>query len=300
VDRGHVGINGLLVIIKESGHFDENLTVKGGRKMKKWILIGACAVLVIVVVIVVLGLSNLGPIIKRAVNTYGPNITKTEVKLGDVNISIFSAEANLKDFFLGNPKGFKSPQAMRVGSIHVNLDEKSLTSDTIVIDKIEVIRPDITYEKVRGTDNFQTILNNVRGSSKQATTSKKEPAKEKEGKKLIIKDFIVKQGKVDLTVSAGVTEKTISASLPDIHLKDLGKEKGGATPEEVFEEVFASLYKKITSPAVTDMLNKELKAMGTSLDALGGGVGKQLEAIKAGDKEGTESVTEKVKGLFGK
>ena len=268
--------------------------------MKKWILIGACAVVVIIVVIVVLGLSNLGPIIKGAVNTYGPKITKTEVRLGDVNISIFSAEANLKDFYLGNPKGFKSPEAMRVGSIHVNVDEKSLTSKTIVIDKVEVVGPEITYEKTGRTDNFKTILNNVKGSSKEAKTSKKASAKEGEGKKLIINDFIVKQGKVDLTVSIGVTEKTISASLPDIHLKDLGKEKGGATPEEVFEKVFAALYKKITSPAVTDMLNKELKAMGTDLDALSGGAGKQLEAIKAGDKEGTGSVTDKVKGLFGK
>ena len=268
--------------------------------MKKWILIGGFAVIVIIVVILVLGLSNLGPLIKNAVNTYGPNITKTEVRLGDVNISIFSAEANLKDFFLGNPKGFKSSQAMSVGSIHVNVDEKSLTSDTIIIDKIQVIRPDITYEKVRGTDNFQAILNNVKGSSKKAKTSKEKSAKGDDGKKLIIKDFIVKEGKVDLIVSVGVTEKAISASLPDIHLKDLGKEKGGATPEEVFEKVFAALYTKITSPAVTDMLNKELKAMGTNLDALGGGVGKQLEAIKAGDKEGTKSVTDKVKGLFGK
>jgi hypothetical protein len=40
--------------------------------------------------------------------------------------------------------------------------------------------------------------------------------------------------------------------------------------------------------------------MGTSLDALSGGVGKQLETIKAGDEEGTKSVTDKVKGLFGK
>ncbi len=268
--------------------------------MKKWILIGACAIVVVLVVILILGLSNLGPIIKGAVNTYGPKITKTEVRLGDVDISIFSAEAKLKDFFLGNPKGFKSSQAMSVGSIHVNVDEKSLTSDTIVIDTIEVIRPDITYEKVRGTDNFQAILNNVKGSSKEARTPKKEAGKEGQGKKLIIKNFIVKEGKVDLTVSVGVTEKTISASLPDIHLKDLGKEKGGATPEEVFEKVFASLHKQITSPVVTDMLNKELKAMGTSLDALGGEAGKQLETLKAGDKEGAGSVTDKVKGLFGK
>ena len=96
--------------------------------MKKWILIGSCAVLVIIVIIVVWGLSNLGPIIKNAVNTYGPNITKTEVRLGDVNISIFSAEANLKDFFLGNPKGFKSSQAMSVGSIASTMKPTIVTS----------------------------------------------------------------------------------------------------------------------------------------------------------------------------
>jgi hypothetical protein len=69
--------------------------------MKKWILIGAGAVVVIVVVILVLAVSNLGPIIKSAVNTYGPNITKTDVRLGDVDVSIFSGQAQLKDFFLG-------------------------------------------------------------------------------------------------------------------------------------------------------------------------------------------------------
>jgi hypothetical protein len=271
--------------------------------MKKWILIGACTVVVIIVVIVVLGLSNLGPIIKNAVNTYGPKITKTEVRLGDVDISIFSAEAQLKDFFLGNPKGFKSPQAMKVASIYVNVDEKSLTGDTIVIEKIEVVRPNISYEKVRGADNFQTILKNVKKSADKRKPSKKEPAKPEkkgEGKKLVISNFILRDGKVNLAVSTPLGGKTISASLPDIHLKDIGKGKGGATPEEVFEKVFATLHKQITSPAVTDILNKELKAMGTSLDALSGTAKKQLESIKAGDKEATKSVTDKVKGLFGK
>ena len=271
--------------------------------MKKWILIGACAVVVIIVVIVVLGLSNLGPIIKNAVNTYGPRITKTEVRVGDVDISILSAEAKLKDFFLGNPKGFKSPQAMKVGSIYADVNEKSLTGDTIIIEKIEVVRPHITYERAGRADNFQAILNNVKGSARKSAPSKKEPTKpekEGEGKKLVINNFILRQGKVNLAVSTALGGKTITADLPDIHLKDIGKEKGGATPEEVFEKVFAELHKQITSPAVTDMLNKELKARGTNLDALSGGAGKQLEAIQAGDKEEAGSVTEKVKGLFGK
>jgi hypothetical protein len=271
--------------------------------MKKWILIGACAVVVIVVAILVLGLSNLGPIIKSAVNTYGPKITKTEVRLADVDISIFSGQAKLKDFFLGNPKGFKSPQAMKVRSIYAKVDKKSLTGNTIVIDRIEVVAPDITYEKVSGTDNFQTILNNVEKSADKGKPSEGKTVKHEKqegGKKLLIRDFIVREGKVNLAVSTPLGEKSVSASLPDIHLKDLGKEGGGASPDKIFEEVLAGLHEKITSPAVTDMLNKELKTMGTSLEAVGGTAKKQLETLKAGGQKGAEPVREKLKGLLGK
>jgi uncharacterized protein involved in outer membrane biogenesis len=267
--------------------------------MKKWIFIGGGAVVVIIIIAVVVGLSNLGPIIKHVVNAYGPQMTKTEVRLEDVDISIFSGKAKLKDFYLGNPKGFKSPQAMRVGSINVDVDEKSVTGDIIIIDRIEVVGPEITYEKIRGTDNFRTILNNVKASASPGEPSKKSAGKQGEGKKLLIKDFIMRQGKVNLAVSM-VGEKTISASLPDIHLKDVGKEKGGASPAEVFEKIFAALHKQITSPAMTDMLNKELKALGTSLDAVSGEAKKQLESLGTGEKKNMEKVTDKVKGLLGK
>ncbi|MGB2688757.1 MAG: hypothetical protein WBC36_07210, partial [Desulfobacterales bacterium] len=75
--------------------------------MKKWIYIGIGAI-VVVIAIIIFGLSNLGPIIKQAVNSYGPEITKTELHVDDVGISIFSAEAKIKRFFLGNPTGFKT------------------------------------------------------------------------------------------------------------------------------------------------------------------------------------------------
>jgi hypothetical protein len=267
--------------------------------MKKWIFIGGGAVVVIIIVVVVVGLSNLGPIIKHAVNAYGPQMTKTEVRLEDVDVTIFSGKAKLKDFYLGNPKGFKSPQAMRVGSVMVDVDEKSVTGDTIIIDRIEVVAPEITYEKIRGTDNFQTILNNVKGSADQGEPSKKTTEKQGEGKKLLVKNFIVRQGKVNLAVSMG-GEKTISASLPDIHLKDVGKQKGGTSPAEVFEILFAALHEQITSPALTDMLNKELKALGTSLDAVAEEAKKQLKSLETNDKKNMETITDKVKELLGK
>lgn len=140
--------------------------------MKKWLLIGV-AFVVIVIIVLVIGISNLGPMIKTAVNTYGPKMTKTEVHLGDVDVSIFSAEAQLQDFYLGNPKGFKSPDAIKVGSIYVNVDEGSITGETIIIDKIEVVGPQITYEKARRTDNFKSILNNIEEAVGTGERSKK-------------------------------------------------------------------------------------------------------------------------------
>ena len=269
--------------------------------MKKWILIGGSAFVVIVAIVVVLGISNLGPMIKNAVNTFGPEITKTEVKLGDVGISLFSAEAKLKDFFLGNPEGFKSPQALRVGSIHVNVDEKSLTKDTIIIDRIEVVAPEINYEKVRGTDNFKAIQNNVNktvSANKAAKTSGAE-GKEGGGKKIIIKNFIVKDGKVNLAMSA-LGGKTIAAKLPDVHLKDVGQKKGGASPADAFKEIFDTLYAKITSPAVTDALSQGLKTLTGGAKSVTEGVTKQMGTAGEGAQSGVKSATDKLKGLFDK
>jgi len=269
--------------------------------MKKWILLGGGVIIVIIVIAIVVGLSNIGPMIKNAVNTYGPKLTKTEVRVGDVGVSLFSAEAELKDFFLGNPKGFKSPQAMSVKSIYVNVDEKSLTGNTIIIDRIEVVAPEITHEKIHGTDNFQTILNNVKKAvgADKATEKPDEKVKKDEGKKILIKNFIVRDGKINLAMSM-LGGKTLSASLPDIHLKDVGQEKGGTSPADAFKEIFAALYAKITSPAVTDVFNKGLEKLASGTKAVTEEAKKKLETASEGAQKEVKATTDKLKGLFGK
>jgi hypothetical protein len=267
--------------------------------MKKWIFIGIGAI-VVVIAVIIFGLSNLGPIIKQAVNSYGPKITKTELHVDDVGVSIFSAEAKIKKFFLGNPTGFKTPSAMKVGSVLVNVDEKSLTSNTVIVDRIEVITPEITYEKIGQNDNFNAILKNITKTSDSEKRSKETSEKEGTGKKLIIRNFIVKDGKVNLDLSVyGIKDKQqISATLPNIHLKDIGKKKNGASPAEAFKEIFAALYGTITSPAVTDLLNKELSSRGVNLDSLGEDAIKKL-GDTMGKEEGLDDIGKKVKGMFG-
>ena len=271
--------------------------------MKKWIFIGLGAIVVLIVVIVVVGLSKLGPLVKMAVNTYGPKITGTELRVDDVGISIFSAEAKLKKFFLGNPTGFKSPSAMKVGSIYVDVDEGSITKDTIIINRVEVAGPEITYEKRGKSDNFKSILNNVQKNVPKGKTTEKEPAKEGPGKKLVINDFILKNGKVNLAVEVpgGVLgDQEIKADLPDIHLKDIGKKKGGASAAEVAKEIFAALYGQIQSPAVMGALSDQLKNLsGVGMDEIGKAAKGAAGMVESAGKD-SEGVADKVKGLFQK
>ncbi|MDM8536463.1 hypothetical protein QUF70_06915 [Desulfobacterales bacterium HSG17] len=265
--------------------------------MKK-LLIAGVVIVVLVAGIAFFTLSNLGPLVKKAVNTVGPQITKTDVKVDDVSISIFSGQATIKKFLLGNPKGFKSLQAMKVGSIYVDIDEGSITKNPIVINKIEIIAPEITYEKISGSDNFQTILKNVQKSAKSGNTSSKKTTadKEQQGKKIVINDVIVKDGKVHLTMAA-LAGKEITAPLPDIHLKDIGKEKDGATPAQAFEQIFTSLYSKISADSVTKVFNDGLKQLGNLKDLGGAGLETGGAAAKTAVDSASKSVESATKGL---
>jgi hypothetical protein len=249
--------------------------------MKKWILIGLGVLVVIIIVGVIVVVSKLGPIIKSAVNTYGPDITKTVLKVDDVGISIFSGHASLDGFLLGNPKGFKSNDAIKVKSITVDVDKNTLTKDTIIINRVEILRPDVTYEKAKGTDNFHAIMQNVQRSVGGDKGGKEKSSDGKPEKKIVIRDLLIRDGKVTLVQDLLVT-KQISVPLPEIHLKNVGGEKDGASPGKVADEILKSLYAKITSPAVTAALNDQLKSVT-------GGATKQVEAGSG-----------KIKGLFGK
>jgi uncharacterized protein involved in outer membrane biogenesis len=196
---------------------------------------------------------------------------------------------------------------MKIGSIYVDVDEGSLIKNPIVIKKIEVVGPEITYERRGNTDNFEALLANVRKNVGQGESARKAPEKEEPGKQLVIDDLVIKQGKVNLAVEVpgGVLgEKQISTDLPEIQLKDIGKNKGGSSPAEVAKEILAVLHAKITAPDVIGPLDDQLKKLGISAkgavesvtqEGLKGATG----AVESAGKE-AGGVTDKLKGLFKK
>ena len=81
---------------------------------KTFLIIAGIAVVAVITLVVVLALS-LDSIIKKGVEAVGPQITKTEMKLEKASISILSGSGALKGFVIGNPEGYKTPSAIKVG-----------------------------------------------------------------------------------------------------------------------------------------------------------------------------------------
>jgi hypothetical protein len=77
-----------------------------------------------------------------------------EVRVENVRVSFLSGQATIENFTLGNPMGFRSPRAMNVASVSVNLELTSLLSIRSS-SAPQIVEPDITTEKRGGTDNVK-------------------------------------------------------------------------------------------------------------------------------------------------
>ena len=227
--------------------------------MKRWIWRGLIVVVVLVIAAVLAALYFLGAIVKKGVETAGPNITKTTVKLDGAKLSIFSGNGELKGFLVGNPEGFNSPSAVRVGSVGVDVQPGSVFSDKVVVRSVKVLAPEITFEGTLGGNNLGKLLANIRGTEekdKQATSKKEQSS----SKKLQVDDFLITGGKINLSTSL-LGGKSTTLTLPEIHLTNLGQGTDGISASELAERVFKVIVEE-TVKAVTD------SAVGKSLSEI--------------------------------
>jgi hypothetical protein len=213
--------------------------------MKRVILIGVVFLLAVIIGVVVYVAGSLDSIVKAAVETYGSEITQANVKLAQVKIEPTSGEGTLKGLTVGNPQGFKSDSAFRLGEVSVPIDLGTVTEDTIVIKKILIAGPEITYELGKAGDNLRALQSNVDAYTAQFASGGAEEAADDSGggPKLVIEDLYITGGKIEAVIPGLGGEKKLSAKLPDIHLSDIGKSSGGASPGEVVKKVMGAVTK---------------------------------------------------------
>jgi uncharacterized protein involved in outer membrane biogenesis len=251
--------------------------------MKKIILV----ILVIVALIAIAAgivASQSGTIIRHAVEEFGPEITGTKVVLSDVNVSILSGSASIKNLVIGNPQGFKSESAVKVGEVAILLDVKSLFSDKISIRKILVEGAELTYELGKNGSNISALQRNIeeRTAALAGSSSSSSETEDSSNTKLKIDDVFINGTKVNLVASL-LGGKGTSASIPNIHLEDIGKDGDGASPADAAKKVFGAITKNVAGAVSKIVPTDQIK-----------------ETVDKAVEEKIKGAGDKLRGLFDK
>lgn len=271
-------------------------------------------VAVVVVIVVALGIafyllySNLGPILKAAIEKYGAEATQAQVKVDSVTLSAWSGRGTISGLVVGNPQGFTTPQALDLASIAITVDTSTLTRNPVEVTDVTISSPRVTYEQGASGGNLQKLQQNVRqyaggsasarapGAAQPAPTSQppasnatpgaapaSAPAAQAE-RKLIIDKLDVTGGEV--TVAATLLKgRTLTTALPPIHLVDIGKKEGGATPAQVAQLVITAIAEQAAKAAAAELQKN-----------LGGAAQQQLEQLQKSPPD----LGSKLKGVLGK
>jgi AsmA family len=251
------------------------------KKIKKVILFLAIGLVVLIIAAVVIVGFFLDDIVKKGVETVGPQITKTSVTLDGVHLSLLTGSASVKGLVVGNPKGYKTPQIISIGKIGVSIVPTSVMSDKIVVHSIEIRSADITFEgNPFGENNLKKIMDNVNGTTQNGTVpvtnpNAAAPAGSKPAKKLEVDDFFITGVNVHASIT-GLDGKDFTVPIPEIHFTDLGKGNDGITASELTQMVL----KEVSTDTIKAVGDEAKKIAGSTANDLIKGAG--AEKLKKG------------------
>jgi len=243
--------------------------------MKK-VLIGVVGLLVIIIAVSVYVLSSLDGIVKRAIETYGSEATKTQVSVADVKIKVKSGEGAIHGLSVGNPKGFSDPNIFKLGMISAKINTDTVMKNPIIIDEVVIRSPAIFYEiNKSGVSNVDVLKKNLgQTGGGSGSTGKDGGGKQM---KMIIHKLVVEGGKAQVRIAA-LGNKVQNVDIPRIRLTDVGKKSGGATAAEVARILGKHLVKNVKGSVATLGVRRYLGKSADmfkqgALGKVGGGLG---------------------------
>jgi uncharacterized protein involved in outer membrane biogenesis len=229
-----------------------------------WTIIIVVLVLVIITLIII-GV-YLGQIVKKAVETLGPKMTQTSVTVESVNLSLLTGSAKIKSLEVGDPPGYKTPDAISVGTVAVGIDPMSVFSQKVVIHSIRIESPEINFEGGLTGNNLSQLLDNVKASGGQsnAAPSTNAPAattqpEASSSKKMEVDDLLITGAKAQVILTSPV-QRQVNVTLPDIHLTDLGKDDAGITAQDLTERILDAITTATLETAAKEAVNLDQNA----------------------------------------
>ena len=239
--------------------------MKKAMKMLAWTILGIVALVLVLVLAIPLWL---GPTVKTAANQVAPEYTGTKFSLGDVKINPYSGKYSLAQLHLANPEGYPVPEAFSFEKVAVDVDMGSLFTDTIVIRDITIDSVYASYVSANGVNNFDWIADHAQ---KKLGPKKEKEKDEGPGKKVVIEKLTISGTRVKISVMPEMP-------IPTITLKDIGKDKGGATWEEIGQTILDALMQ--ASSSIGQGLTSAIGLLGKDSDKILGSATNVLSGAK--------------------
>lgn len=238
---------------------------------KSKVIVGLAILLVAGVVVFSMRLNG---IVRDAVNTYGPEVMGVSISLDDIDISLLSGEVALQGLRIGNPDGYSDNNAFALGDMTIKMDPMSITSDVIHIEHIAINAPEVLFEMKGTKSNLSAIQDGMAsGSDGDATGDDQETG-------FIIDLIELNDGTIGFSGLVG--NESLSLPMPNIQIRDLGKEEEGGADITV---VMGTVMKRVTGVVVTAVKDQGID------DLLGDAVDKGKDIVK--------DVGSTIKGIFG-
>lgn len=263
-------------------------------------------VVLLVIILLIVAIAFAGPIIKTSIEKVGSKVTKCDITVENVDLSVFKGSLLIENLVVGNPEGFKTESAFKLAKVFVSLKPMSLVGKKIIVTDVQVIGPEITYElaPLKMTSNIGVIQGNV-----QEFLPTSEETEKTEGKPVEIDHVIVKDGNISVSATfAGGHALTIP--LPAIELNDIGKEKdinSAQATARVLNETLGSVVSAASSGSKS--IGSGIKGLFSkdNTDAAKEATSDAVEATKKSANDAVNAVEDKakeasksIKGLFGK
>ena len=216
--------------------------------MKKTILGIVIAIVAVVGATVWWMQANLDDLIGKAITHYGSAMTGAKVSVGSVELRAKEGRVIVRDLRVGNPPGFKTTHALLVQELELAIDVSSVRGEVVTIPKILIRAPDLIYEKAGEASNFGAIRTNIatyRGKERTAPGSDTNKSGSR-AKKLIIGELRLTEAHANASATF-LEGKTLAVKIPDVVLRDLGKDKGGVLPGEMGQEIVQALERQLAA-----------------------------------------------------
>ncbi len=203
-------------------------------------------------------------LIKRAIERFGPELTGVSVKVASVKLEPLDGRGTIRGLEVGNPQGYKAPQALSLGEMRLAVDPASLTSGVVHIREITLEAPSITYERGPGGDNLTAIQKHIESYLPKSEAGRGDSKAERQAKE---RRFIIDRVEVrKARVSYG---GKLDVDVPDLVLRDLGRKSGGATAGQITEQVWSGVTRQAVVSAPAALRGVEEKAK-SAVDAIKG------------------------------